>query len=154
MTTARAKQLVNLLARGRTLHYGNARKLISLPAAAPPTAELVYRAMQVTVAFLLMERRGYLTAEEHDAFTDAVFGALAGPNGDRMMRLVEGYAAAFANPQTFIAKTARDLSAGLCGEVRDDLVRALAGTPPAVVKMTEFYVAQVFGDTELMRQHS
>ena len=152
--STKVKQLVNLLTRGRSLHYDNARKLIRLPATLNARADLVYRAMQITVAFVLMERRRYLDDREHDAFTDAAFVAIADPHGDRVMRLVEGYARAYADPQEFVRVCVQDLAAALTGEVREDVVVALRGTPAAVVKLTEFYVAQVFGDRQLMRERS
>lgn len=151
---AKVKQLANLLARGRSLHYENARKLIRLPVQMPPRADLVYRAMQITVAFILMERRGYLDDSTHDAFTDATFAAVAGNHPGRVMRLVETYASVYGDPQRFVAATARDLAAALTGETREAFIVALRGTPGAVAKMTEFYVAQVFGDRELMQERS
>ncbi len=154
MTAGKVKQLANLFARGRALHYDNARRIIRLPPKLSLRADLVYRAMQITVAFVLMEQRRYLDETSHDAFTDAVFASVTGEHADRVMRLVEVYASVYADKQAFVATCARDLSAALTGEVNDAFVIALRGTPGAVAKMTEFYVAQVFNDQALMRARS
>lgn len=161
MSGARVKQLANLLARGRQLHWANAVEIArrSLPPARwpeapPPVVTLVYKGAQLCLATVSIESRGYLAGGALDAFSAALFRAVSGPELARVHRLAGTYAERLPEPSAFIALVARDLCHAMTRGTDEEHVRALSGAPLALRKTTQLYCAQVFGDAALMRQLS
>lgn len=159
MADARVKQLANLLSRGRQLHWRNAVQIAerSLPPAhfqeaPPPVVVLVYKGAQLCLATLSIESRGYLAGAALDSFSAALFRMVAGDQLARVHGLARAYAEQLADPPSFIGLVARDLCHAMTKSTDEEHIRALAGAPIAVRKMTQFYCAQVFGDAELVRK--
>lgn len=161
MSAARVKQLANLLARGRQLHWQNAVEIArrSMPPArwpeAPPTVvTLVYKAAQLCLATASIESRAYLVGDALDAFSAELFRTVSGADLARVHRLASTYAERLVDPPSFIALVARDLCHAMTRGTDEDHVRALSGAPLALRKTTQLYCAQVFGDAALVRQLS
>lgn len=152
------KRLVNLLLRGRRLHYENAQVLVArtlrrrAPDQTPPVVDLVYQAVQMVFALTFIEDRRYLSEADYDPFTDSLFAKVTGKQAARVHGLVDTYAAHLADPATFSRTVAADLSAALCGKVEPALVEALAVTPRAMMRTTQLYCAMAFGDQAMVNQ--
>lgn len=161
MSETRVKQLTNLLARGRQLHWQNAVQIAhkSLPPARwpeapPPVVTLVYKGAQLCLAAVSVESRGYLAGAALDRFSAELFRAVSGNDLARVHRLASSYAERLPDPPSFIALVARDLCHAMTRGTDEEHVRALSGAPLVLRKTTQLYCAQVFGDTALVRQLS
>ncbi len=159
--TLPVKQLANLLARGRMLHWGNAvqiaRKALPparWPEAPPNVVTLVYKGAQLCLATASIESRGYLAGDALDRFAAELFRVVAGAELARVHGLARVYAEQLADPPSFIGLVARDLCHAMTRGTDEAHIRALAGAPLALRKTTQLYCAQVFGDAELVRKLS
>ena len=155
-TTEKLTRLLNLLERGRRLHYENANTLAArvlrgrLPAKTPAMADLVYRAVQLVFALTFIEERGYLAGQHYDTFTDQLFAQVAGPHAQRVHGLVTTYAQSLPEPARFSAVIAQDLCASLLGKVEPAYAQALGGTAAAMQRTTQLYCAMTFDDRTMV----
>ncbi len=155
-TDAQLTRLINLLDRGRRLHYDNANVLAArvlggrLPATPPAMAELVYKATQLIFALTFIEERGYLDERHYDPFTDKLFAQVAGAHAQRVHGLVSNYAKWLADPEQFSKVVAQDLCAALLGKVEPAYAQALGGSPAAVQRTTQLYCAMTFNDRAMV----
>jgi hypothetical protein len=157
LSDTRITRLTNLLARGRQLHWSNAKKLaagrlppIKWPSAPPGLVDLVYRAIQLLIATQFIEQRGYLSGSALDRFGAQLFGSVAGEHLARVHGLVSNYAGSFEDEQRFVQVVCTDLCHAMTGGAEPAHVAALAGTPRAMMKTTHLYCAQVFNDREVI----
>ena len=154
-TPEQLTRLLNLLERGRRLHYDNANTLAArvlrgrLPAKTPAMADLVYCAVQLVFALTFIEERGYLGGA-YDAFTDQLFSKVAGAHAQRVHGLISTYAQSLPEPARFSAVIAQDLCAALLGKVEPAYVQALGGTAGAMQRTTQLYCAMTFGDRAMV----
>lgn len=157
-TDAQLLRLLNLLERGRRLHYDNANVLAGrvlggrLPASPPAMADLVYKATQLIFALTFIEERGYLEERRYDPFTDALFAQVAGAHAQRVHGLVTGYAKWLPEPEKFSLVVAQDLCAALLGKVEPAFAQALGNAPGAVQRTTQLYCAMTFGDSAMVKR--
>ena len=150
---AKLKRLSNLLKRGRSLHFDNARLLYkratgaSASNAMPPLADLVLRGAQLGVALIFLEDRGYLHDADYDAFTDALFAEVASGDDERLLPMVHNYGAA-ASQGRLGSVFADDLAASFRGGAK--LSAAFARSGDSVSKTTRLYVAMTFNDRAMV----
>lgn len=153
----RARRLSNLLARGRALHWQNARVLVTRSTGAAPQsmlparADIVYRSAQILAAGRFIEVRRYLPEAALDGFFADLQTVASGPSSERVARLIEIYAACFEDEARFDATLTHDLSHALLGRVEPVLVAALRATPRALTRTTCLYCAEIFGDHATVR---
>jgi hypothetical protein len=159
VSAAKLKQLLNLLARGRALHWRNhvtiARRSFAkkaYPADAPPLADFVYRGAQFLFCADLLSERAYLEDAATAAFAQELFHALAGANGQRFHGLVDNYAQVMGDDDALARTFARDLCAAMTGGTSPGEVQALLAASRAIKKMSQLYTAQAFGDRALMKK--